>query len=479
MNATRPNTKEGYQLFHDASIALSTIEAHGIKIDLDYLDSTIDRLKKRVRQKEESIKSSKVWRKWQRRFGEKANLTSVQQLGTILKQFGVELEENEETGNLKVDKVALAKTDMKFTRDLVTLREDKKVLDTYLRGIRREVGDDGCLHPSYNLASGEEDKKGGASSFRGSCSDPNFQNIPIRNPEMRDVIRPCFTARKGRRIVERDFSGIEFRIFGCYTKDKTIIRYVSDPTTDVHRDTAMDLFFLKQEQVDKKTHRDAAKNMFVFPQLFGSVYFLCAPAIWEAMIKRKFMVDGKSIFKHLAKHGITELGDCTTDAKPKKGTFVEHVRNVERILWEKRFKRATQWRKEWYSLYLRRGWIPMKTGFVCQGYYRRNQVLNFAIQGSAFHCMLKVIVEMMRRIRKDKMKTLIVGQIHDSLLADVPDNEVQYYCDMTHDVMSKWLPVEWPWLIVPIDTEVEITPIGGNWNQKTTWVNKTGDWEPE
>jgi len=64
------------------------------------------------------------------------------------------------------------------------------------------------------------------------------------------------------------------------------------------------------------------------------------------------------------------------------------------------------------------------------------------------------------------MKTLIVGQIHDSILADVPAEELHQFLDIANRIITKQLPAAWPWIIVPIVAEAEASPLGGSWFDK-------------
>jgi len=479
MSKIKPSTRAGYDLFLKGSVALSKMEANGIRIDTDYLSNILDKTARDITKREKLLTKHKFFRKWRSRYGDAANYASTDQLRTMLRTIGFKSKEKTPTLKMKVNEEELRRINSPFILDYLELKKQWKTLNTYLSGFKREVDDNGFLHPSFNLASGD-DEGGGAESYRGSASMPNFQNIPIRNPIMAALIRPCFIARKGCYLVERDFSGIEVRVAACYTKDRKLIKYVSDPDKgNMHHDMAKRLFSLTDEQVDKKTTRDCAKNMFVFPEFYGSVYFQCAPAIWEAMEKRQFKIAGTdTLVRDWLKegHGITKLGNCEPGAPTKSGTFVHRVKLVEQFMWEETFTEYTEWKKRWYRQYLSRGWFPLKSGFVCEGYYRRNQVLNFSIQGSAFHCMLWCIIEIQKEIEKRGMKTKLVGQIHDSLLADVPEKEIQEYLDMTTIIMSKRLPKHWPWIIVPIETEVEVVPLGGNWYQKRAWV-KDGEWK--
>src|SRR5690606_25858166 len=151
-----------------------------------------------------------------------------------------------------------------------------------------------------------------------SCSDPNFQNFPIRNPEAAAIIRRCFKARgKNRCLVEVDFSGIEVKVAASYTHCPALVRYVTDPTTDMHRDMAVELFKLKdppkewwKQKGPGGGHdvRHNSKNLFVFPQFYGDYYINCARNLWEAMEKHNLCApDGRPMRKHMRRNGITEL----------------------------------------------------------------------------------------------------------------------------------------------------------------------------
>lgn len=472
----KANTLEGYKLFQRGTLALARMEHNGIRIDVDYLDKMAQNLRADIAQREKRLDEHDFFRKWKARYGHETNYSSPDQLRVMLKSIGFKSKSLTPTLKMKVSADELSRIKEDFVKDFLEIKKKLKTLNTYLRGIRREVDDWGFLHPSYNLASGD-DEAGGADSYRGSCSLPNFQNIPIRNPLMAGLIRPCFIPRKNWRIIERDFSGIEVRMAACYTRDKKLVSYCRNKG-DMHHDKAKELFFLKDHEVDKRTTRDAAKNRFVFPEFYGSVYFQCAPSLWEAIHQPHYKVKGskETILERLKKHGITKLGNCDPNAPLRSGTFVAHVARVEKIMWEKTFPEYTQWKKRWYAAYLKRGWFPLKTGFVCSGYYRRNQVLNFAIQGSAFHCLLWVICELQKELDKRKMRTKLIGQIHDSLLADVPVDETQQYLDLTDEIMSKRLPKHWDWINVPIETEVEVVPVGKSWYEKQKWEKRNGRW---
>ena len=106
------------------------------------------------------------------------------------------------------------------------------------------------------------------------------------------------------------------------------------------------------------------------------------------------------------------------------------------------------------------------TGFICQGYMKRNEIVNYPVQGVAFHCLLWSLIRLQKELKKRKMKTLIIGQIHDSMLNDVPDEELDEFLPLAQYIMVDELLKAWKWINVPIEIEAEVTPIEGNWYQK-------------
>lgn len=459
MKSWKP-TKEAYKLFHDASIALSQIEANGIRVDTKYLNSAIFTTTATIKELELDLKLDPIFRTWKKRFGEKTKLSAPQQLATVIfEEMGYNGDRRTDKGNRAADEAAFADVDLPFVKTWFKIQKLRKALGTYLTGIAREVVD-GYIHPNFNLNL--------VATYRSSSDNPNFQNIPVRNPTMAEIIRRCYISREGQALGEIDFSGAEVRVSACYNKDPVLIKYLIDPHSDMHSDTACDVYLLKKDQVDKKGPRDACKNMFVFPQFYGSVWFQCAPDLWNAMIHRKFTLKDSDVLvqDHLAKKGITRLGRCEPGSDPEEGTFAQLVYNAERSMWDKRFKVYSEWKRRWWGEYQRTGGFQMYTGFTCWGVFSRNDVLNYAVQGSAFHCLLWSLVQVQKWLRKNKMLTKIVGQIHDSMVVDIHPNEQAEFLGKCKEVMTVDLLKHWDWLIVPMAIEAEVSPINGNWFEK-------------
>jgi len=460
MRATR---QDAYDLIHRSALALARVEAAGVKIDMGYLESSIDRTQRRIDKLTFKLQQDRIWRKWKKRFGDKTKLGARQQLGTIL--FDVmEIPNPHKTlkGKRKVDEEVLEDIDLPFVQDYVKLEKLKKLNNTYLKGVRSEVVN-GYLHAFYNAHV--------ASSYRLSSSDPNFQNIPVRDPDIGKIIRSAFIPRKNRTLVEVDFKGAEVCVSACVNHDPVLTAYVTDPSTDMHRDMARQLFKLSKSQIGDKEFgkpiRQEVKGDFVFAQFYGSWYKNCAPKLWKEIGRQKLgLADGTTLFEHLAQQGITELGACDPNDRedPEPHTFECRVREVERDFWGRRFKVYDQWKRDYFEKYQRKGYFDMVTGFRCSGVYSKKQVCNYPIQGPAAHCLLWALIELDAWLLKNKMKTLIIGTIHDSMLLDIPDDELQAVIHKVNKLITKSLPRHWDWITVPLTVEVEGSK--ENWHAK-------------
>jgi len=467
---TLPYKPEALELMQRGAEALAIVENHGIRIDEDYLDKTIRRTTRRIKFLWEALQDNEVAKEWRLTFGRKTNFTSNDQLGKVLfDKMKFECLSFTEAGKYQVDEKALSTIEHPFVQKYLEVKKLEKVLGTYLKGIKREVVD-GYLHPFFNLHI--------AATFRSSSEAPNFQNIPIRNEVTGKLIRTAFVARPGRHLVEIDYSGIEVCIAACYHKDPTMITYIKDKTKDMHRDMAQECFCLPWDEMNDPIDKDdkarikkiryCGKNMFVFPQFYGDWYIDCAKHLWQAMISMELkMRDGTSIQKYLARKGISELGECNPKEKPRHGTFEKHIQEVEKAFWNDRFPVYAQWKKDWYNKYQEKGYLRTKTGFICQGFMKRNEIINYPVQGSAFHCLLWSLTKLvLEELPRRKMKTLIVGQIHDSIVADVPAEELNDFLQLANQVMTVDLLQEWKWINIPLEIEADVTPINGCWFDK-------------
>lgn len=458
----RPSTPEAYQLFHQGTLALANVEANGMRVDLDYLDGAIKQANRTIKELEQKLQADEIFKQWRRHYGTRTKLGSGEQLAHVLFTImGLPCRERTATGRPSAAESNLLDIDLDFVREWRRLAKFTKSKGTFLEGIRNFTTSDGLIHPNFNLNL--------VASYRSSSDNPNFQNFPSRNEEMAKLVRSAFIPRKNHHLVESDFKGIEVGVACCYTKDKNLIRDYTEG--DMHRDMAMECYQLPMEEVGKQI-RYCGKNMFVFPEFYGDYYASCARHLWEAIERMSLKtVSGTPLYEHLASVGIEELGDCDPNESPREGSFEEHIRAVEDCFWNERYRTYNDWKRETWQEYQNRGWSQLYTGFVVtqskeSPVMNRKQVINYRIQGSAFHCLLWCLIEMDKWLKKNRMRSKIVSQIHDSLIGDVHKDELADYLWKINDLMTVQLAKVWKWINVPLGVEMEICALNGTWFDK-------------
>jgi len=352
-----------------------------------------------------------------------------------------------------VDDESLRSIDIPFTRALLRVRKLVMVRDNFLKNLHQEAVD-GWVHPFFNLNINI--------SYRSSSDSPNWQNNPVRDPVQGRLIRSILFPRRGHQIGEDDLSGAEVRGATCYHQDPNMVLYLTDKTKDMHRDTACDCYLLRATQCTKKI-RYYGKNGFVFPSFYGSYWAQIAPNLWKAAGGLE-LEDGTPLLDHLASKGLTKLGKVGADGRPSPGSFMAHIRDVEDLFWNERFPTFAKWKREWWKLYLRRGYFDMLTGFRCSGPMARNDALNYPVQGTSFHCLLWSLIEVNRWLKRNKMATRIIGQIHDSMVKDYHPDEVADVIRETGIIITKRMTEHWPWLIVPMEAEFKLAGVDESWN---------------
>jgi len=451
--------RDALKLFQKGTLAFSRAERYGVRIDIEYCEKEIERLDKEIQESIKKLNASKFIRAWRHRFGSKFNLNSNWQLSFYLYDVRkIKPTKLTSSGKGSTDEETLKSLNIPELDELLRIRKLTKTRDTYLKGFLREQVH-GILHPSINLNL--------VWTFRSSMSDPNIQNIPIRDEEMMNICRRAIIPRSGNQIAEVDFSGIEVKVAACYHKDKNMLKYIKEPESDMHKDMAMQIFKLSKfkKNSNYKKLRQAAKNSFVFPQFYGDYYKHCAQGLasWgELPVQEKWkpgqgvpLSKGTHLVDHLMKNNIRTYSQ-----------FEEHIRKIEQHFWEKRFPDYARWKEEWWRAYQKRGWFQTLTGFVCRDPMRKNEAINAPIQGSAFHCLLWSFIRIDEISKKEKWKSRLVSQTHDSMLFDMVPQEKDYVLDVVRRVCCEELPATWDWIIVPMDVEVDICDIDRPWAEK-------------
>jgi len=447
MIATR---RDANDLLLRGSIALARVEAAGIKIDVDYLERTRTEIAAQVKTLTAELRNDKIFSRWRKRYGEKTKIGSREQLGQVL--FGdIGLPGGVPTAGSRgtkkeryqCDEEILAQVDLQFVRDWLKCEELKRTNATFLGGISREVCN-GFMHPIQNLHL--------ARTYRPSVDHPNGQNFPARDEAMAKLVRTAIIPRRGRIFVEVDFKGAEVGTGACYHKDPVMLDYIKTDAGKMHLDMAAQIFKMRVEKVPKAL-RNLVKGSFVFAEFYGSWYKNCAPSLWK-QAEPEWLA-------HLArKTGITELGECKLPRDgeffdPVPGTFEHHVAVIEKDFWGRRFRGYAEWKKSWYADYVKRGYFDMLTGFRCAGVFSKNEAVNYPIQGAAFHCLLWALIELNDWLIRKKMRSLIVGQIHDSMQLDCTEDELPDVLARVVWIITKALPRAWDWIIIPLSVEIE------------------------
>jgi len=261
----------------------------------------------------------------------------------------------------------------------------------------------------------------------------------------------------------------------CYHKDKNFYTYLVDPSTDMHRDIASDLWMLPSGMLNDSSYTDEqkklakmirffAKNDWTFAQFYGDWFGSCGPNLWDDVVNAGLKLpNGITVKQHLDNMGIYELGTMTKQG-PSPGSFLEHCKEIEYKMWNERFPDYTQWKKDIVSFYQKYGYIETFFGFRFVGYMDKKQCTNFPIQGTSFHLLVYTLIEVQKFIRKNKLKTKLIGQIHDSVLADIPTDELGFYTTGINKIVTS-LVDKFKWFIVPMEIEIEVSKSkeeGGN-----------------
>jgi len=245
-----------------------------------------------------------------------------------------------------------------------------------------------------------------------------------------------------------------------------MIKYIKDPKSDMHGDMAKQIFCLDDfdtKDPSMEILRYAAKNCFVFPQFYGDYYGnnIIGLSKWSKL-RGKYkedmgiqFEDGTFLGDHLIRNGIKNSSH-----------FEHHLKEIQRHFWRERFPVYNEWKESWWKAYQNVGYFYMKTGFRCSGVMGRNDVINYPVQGSAFHCLLWSFIELDRIIQEERLNTRLIAQIHDSIILDVDPSELKYILKLVRRVTCKDLLKAWDWIIVPLDIEAELCAVDRSWYHK-------------
>jgi uracil-DNA glycosylase len=458
----QPELKRAYDFFHEGLLTLVEAEETGIRIDENHVHTKKEELSKdHVLIKDKILDDPIILKHFKSGF----NPSSDAQLRELLfNKLQLEPPFLTDKGNPKVDGEALsilAKQHDNIREVLTNLKEYRKLddlLSTFINGLLNETWG-GYLHPFFSLHL--------ARSFRSSSQKINFQNQPERDEFSKNVVKSAFYPHPGHLLLEADYGGMEVLTSCLYHKDPALIRYVIDSTTDMHRDEAINLFCLDpnkytpEDWSDKKQPlkklRYIAKNQFVFPEFYGSWWDVCGTNLWGAIQDIDFY--GTPMVDYLKTKGIKSARD-----------YKELTKSEERNFWKK-FKVYKAWKDKQVEEYIRTGEVILLHGFKRKGLLSRNQVINTPIQGTAFHLLLWSFIELNKIRKREKWRSKLMGQIHDSIVASVHPEEREMVISTFQRVMCEDIKKAYDWLIIPLEADFEVTDVDCSWaTKKKHWV---------
>jgi len=444
----KDNLQKAFDFAMEGLSTFADIQYTGIPSLLDYYLGKYQKAGEEIETLQRKMEESEEAKKFKEMFGKKINFGSSHDIRKLLTEvYDTKLTKKTDKGNFVVDKTVLSEVKLPVIKDQRRLAAIKKVQGTYFAQFVRETNDDGRIHPFFDLH--------GPVTYRSSSSSPNWQNIPIRDEGARIATRSGIFPSKGHQILDWDYGAQEFRIYACYAEDPVMIKYIEDPKTDIHRDMAMQLFLLKQHQITKPM-RQVGKNAHVFPTLYGSYWKNTAPAILSDAGGLE-IEPGFTVFDHLIDIGIIKSKRNPVD------DYRNFVKEVEGEFWQ-RLKVAKRWQEKQWSFFAQHGYLETIFGFECRGYLSRNQILNYPVQGTGFHCLLYSLNNVNREIQD--WNSSIIGQIHDNCIYDADPNERENLIELTEYYADTKLREDYPRIIVPLLVEWEETNVDDSWATK-------------
>ena len=353
--------------------------------------------------------------------GQPFNLSSPKQLQEILfEKLKIKPLKKTPTGTPSTSEEVLQTLaqDYPLPKLILEHRSLSKLKNTYTDKLPKMINHDtGRVHTSYNQAV--------AITGRLASSDPNLQNIPIRTPEGRKV-REAFIAPKGSKILSADYSQIELRIMAHLSKDKRLIQAFKN-NEDIHRITAAEIFNTSLDAISNEQRRYA--KVINFGLIYGMGPFSLA---------KNLNIERSAAQSYIERY-FTQY--------PSVKKYMEDAKQFAR---EKGFVE---------TFFGRRLWLPEING--TNGITRagaERAAINGPMQGTAADLIKLAMIEVHNWIKKEpSIKGKMIMQVHDELVFEVPDGEVELFKETVPKLMKNVASLSVP-LIADIGS-------GLNWEQ--------------
>ena len=390
---------------------LSHIERNGVLIDPQKLLAQSQEIEQRLAEVEAEVHQAA---------GQEFNLASTKQLQEILfEKLGLPVKKKTPKGAPSTNEEVLEELAQEghiVPKLLIEHRGLSKLKSTYTDKLPQMINPKtGRVHTSYHQAV--------TATGRLSSSDPNLQNIPIRNEEGRRI-RQAFIAREGYKIVAADYSQIELRIMAHLAHDEGMLKAFTEGK-DIHRSTAAEIFGVSLEEVTNEQRRNAkAIN-------FGLIY-------------------GMSEF------GLSnQLGISRQEARTYMDAYFNRYPNVLQFMTDIKTKAAEQGYVE--TLLGRRLYLPeIKSSNGMRRKAAERVAINAPMQGTAADIIKVAMIGIDKMIFGDENIKMIM-QVHDELVFEVKAEMVEHYSQLIKAEMEKAITLH-----VPLIADVGV---GDNWDE--------------
>ena len=387
---------------------LADMEITGIKVDVDYLTNVELELKEKLEEKEKEIYELS---------GVEFNIMSPSQLSKVLfEDLAIPYPKKVKDNKYSTSKDILDKI-IDFhpiVSKILEYRTLAKLYTNYAVGLKAEVREDGRIHTIFTQTL--------TRTGRLSSISPNLQNIPAR-AEYSALIRKAFVPDENSKILSSDYSQVELRIFASMSKATNLINaFVNNE--DIHTRTAADIFKVDMSSVTKDMRRTAKAVNFGI--LYGiSSFGLSEDLGIDVKTAKKFIDDYLETYPGIRDFQAKEIADAYANG------YVRTLMNRKRVIEELKNK----------------NYMIRSSG--------ERMALNTPIQGTAADILKKAMVEIYREFNKRSLKSKMLIQVHDELVFNVLNDEIDEVSEIVRDIMENTFKID-----VPLKVDIEI---GNNW----------------
>ena len=392
------------------SLVLADMELTGIRVDKKYLLNLKEELETKMKLMQEEI--------YKLADGE-FNILSPKQLGEVLFdklkiEYPKKRKKDDTSYSTSKDILDKIKDKNEIVEKVLEYRNLSKLYANYCVGLLDEIREDGKIHTIFNSCL--------TRTGRLSSSKPNLQNIPIRS-DYSKLVRKAFIPEDNSILMSSDYSQIELRVFAHMADAKNLQEaFIEDK--DIHAKTASDIFKVPIEQVDKKMRRIAKTVNFGI--LYGiSSFGLSEDLKIDVASAKEFLNNYLNTYQ-----GIKEYMEKEKEEAYQKG-YVTTIMNRRRKIDELKSS----------------NYMVRSSG--------ERMALNTPIQGSAADILKKAMVELYRAMQEKKLKSKILIQVHDELVFNIYNDELEIMKELVKEKMEKVVK-----LSVPLKVDIET---GNDW----------------